>query len=79
MFEFGEVAVKIESRDDLQHSGGHEHHETGDHVKSKCVSRIRFHHNGNAVVKQSDGEDNANAPTQPWIDVVEGIEQTTKQ
>ena len=79
MFEFGEVAVEVEGGDEFKHSGGHEKHEAGDHVKAKGVSGIRLHHDRNAVVKEGDGEENADGPTHPGIDVAEGIEEAAEE
>lgn len=79
MFEFGEVAVEVESSDEFEHAGGHEQHEAGYRVKAKGVGGVWIHHNGNAVVKESDGEEDANGPTQPRVYVAVGIEQPTEE
>ena len=71
--------MEIERGDEFEHAGGHEEHEAGDHVEAKGVGGVRVHHNGNAVVKQSDGEEYSDAPAQPWVDIAVGIEQPAEE
>ena len=79
MFEFGEVAVEVEGSDEFEHAGSHEEHEAGDHVKAKGMSGVRVHHDGNAVVKESNGQENADAPAQPRVDVAVRVEEPTEE
>ncbi len=62
MLEFGEVAVEVKSGDEFEHTGGHEQHEAGDHVKAKGMGGVGFHHERNAVVEESNGEEDADGP-----------------
>ena len=71
--------MEVEGGDEFKHSGGHEEHEAGDHVKAEGMSGIGVHHDGNTVVQECDGEENADGPTQPGIDVAEGIEEAAKK
>lgn len=79
MFEFGEVAVEVEGSDEFEHAGGHEKHEAGDHVEAKGVRGVRVHHDRNAVVKEGNGEEDADAPAQPWVDVAVRIEEPAEE
>ena len=79
MFEFGEVAVEVEGRNEFEHAGGHEEHEAGDHEKAKGMGGIRVHHDRNTVVKESNGEEDADGPAQPWVDVAMRIEQSAQE
>jgi len=79
VFEFGEVAVEVEGSDEFEHACGHEEHEAGDHVQAKGVGGVRVHYDRNAVVKESNGEENADAPAQPRVDVAVRVEQPAEK